>query len=253
MQRLVDQVGAAPPPQGRRRACAFLLRSSRIIAATAGVSHAMSATSSPSTPAPSILTTFGHEDIVRRAAGLFDEVVMAVATAHHSEDAAHARRTAGTWCATPPAATPTSAAPFDGLARDFLLSARSKVMGAVRGVTDFDYEFQLAGMNRNLLPDVETIFMAPTATLQSVSSTLIRETSQLGGDVALYAAPMVLERLQAQAHRAWLNAIESRASRACWISADGLFVSEPRAGQPRRFRQTPAPPRSRPAWWCCLR
>ena len=66
----------------------------------------------------------------------------------------------------------------------------------VRGVTDFDYEFQLAGMNRNLAPDVETIFMAPTATLHSVSSTLIREISQLGGDVAPYVAPMVLERLQ---------------------------------------------------------
>ena len=71
-----------------------------------------------------------------------------------------------------------SVAPFDGLVRDFVVARGGKVMvRGVRGVTDFDYEFQLAGMNRNLAPDVETIFMAPTATLQSVSSTLITPLS----------------------------------------------------------------------------
>ena len=141
--------------------------------------------------------TLGHEDIVRRAVGLFDEVVMAVATAHHKktlftlderlelardDEIAHQaveRRHADVGVAA------------GGVARGGKVMVRG-----VRGVTDFDYEFQLAGMNRNLAPDVETIFMAPTATLQSVSSTLIREISQLGGDVAPYVAPMVLERLQ---------------------------------------------------------
>ena len=89
-----------------------------------------------------------------------------------------------------------SVEPFDGLVRDFVVDRGGKVMvRGVRGVTDFDFEFGLAGMNRNLAPDVETIFMTPAATLQAVSSTLIREISQLGGAVAPYVAPLVLERL----------------------------------------------------------
>ena len=141
--------------------------------------------------------TLGHEDIVRRAAALFDRVVIAVAIAHHKktlfsldERLALARDAAAR-------IGHVDVEPFDGLVKDFVLQRGGKVMvRGVRGVTDFDYEYQLAGMNRNLAPDVETIFMAPTATLQSVSSTLIREISQLGGDVAPYVAPMVLERLQ---------------------------------------------------------
>ena len=85
---------------------------------------------------------------------------------------------------------------FDGLVRDFVVERGGKVMvRGVRGVTDFDYEMQLAGMNRNLAPDVETVFLTPAATLQSISSTLIREISQLGGDVAPYVPALVLQRL----------------------------------------------------------
>lgn len=143
--------------------------------------------------------TLGHEDIVRRAAGLFDEVVIAVATAHHKktlftldERLELARDTASRYAN-------VSVAPFDGLVRDFVVARGGKVMvRGVRGVTDFDYEAQLAGMNRNLAPDVETIFLTPAAELQSISSTLIREISQLGGDVAPYVAPLVLERLLAK-------------------------------------------------------
>ncbi|MFT3780192.1 MAG: pantetheine-phosphate adenylyltransferase [Ottowia sp.] len=140
--------------------------------------------------------TLGHEDIVRRAAGLFDRVVIAVATAHHKKTlftlderlalARDAAQRIGN----------VDVEPFDGLVKDFVLRRGGKVMvRGVRGVTDFDYEFQLAGMNRNLAPDVETIFLTPAAALQSVSSTLVREISQLGGDVAPYVSPPVLARL----------------------------------------------------------
>ena len=140
--------------------------------------------------------TLGHEDIVRRAAALFGEVVIAVATAHHKktlftldERLALAADTASRY-------GNVSVAPFDGLVRDFVVARGGKVMvRGVRGVTDFDYEHQLAGMNRNLAPDVETVFLTPAATLQSVSSTLIREISQLGGDVAPYVSPQVLHAL----------------------------------------------------------
>ena len=143
--------------------------------------------------------TLGHEDIVRRAAGLFDQFIIAVAVAHHKktlftldERLALARDTASRY-------QNVSVEPFDGLVRDFVVARGGKVMvRGVRGVTDFDYEAQLAGMNRNLAPDVETIFLTPAAELQSISSTLIREISQLGGDVAPYVAPLVLERLLAK-------------------------------------------------------
>ncbi len=138
----------------------------------------------------------GHEDIVRRAAALFGELVIAVVTAHRKktlftldERLARAANTASRY-------GNVSVAPFDGLVRDFVVARGGKVMvRGVRGVTDFDYEHQLAGMNRNLAPDVETVFLTPAATLQSVSSTLIREISQLGGDVAPYVSPQVLHAL----------------------------------------------------------
>lgn len=143
--------------------------------------------------------TLGHEDIVRRAAGLFDEVIIAVAVAHHKKtlftleerlelarDAAHRHAN-------------VRVAPFDGLVVNFVNAHGAAVMvRGVRGVTDFDYESQLAGMNRNLAPEVETVFLTPAAALQSVSSTLIREISQLGGDVAPYVSPRVLQQLLAK-------------------------------------------------------
>ena len=144
--------------------------------------------------------TLGHEDIVRRAAGLFGQVIIAVAAAHHKktlftldERLELARDTASGF-------DNVSVEPFDGLVRDFVVARGGKAMvRGVRGVTDFDYEAQLAGMNRNLAPDVETVFLTPAAALQSISSTLIREISQLGGDVAPYVSALVLERLREKA------------------------------------------------------
>lgn len=140
--------------------------------------------------------TLGHEDIVRRAAALFDRVVIAVAIAHHKktlftldERMALARDAAGR-------IGNVDVEPFEGLVKDFVQQRGGKVMvRGVRGVTDFDYEYQLAGMNRNLAPEIETVFLTPAATLQSISSTLVREISQLGGDVAPYVSPLVLARL----------------------------------------------------------
>lgn len=74
-------------------------------------------------------------------------------------------------------------APFTGLVRDFARLHHAKVMvRGVRAVTDFDYEFQLAGMNRQLMPDVETVFLTPSAKYQFISSTFVREISLLGGE-----------------------------------------------------------------------
>ena len=141
--------------------------------------------------------TLGHEDIVRRAAGLFDQVIIAVAMAHHEktlftldERLELARDTASRYAN-------VSVAPFDGLVRDFVVARGGKVMvRGVRGVNYTHLRSDVPTTERQPPPYVASAVISLAATLQAVSSTLIREISQLGGDVAPYVAPMVLERLQ---------------------------------------------------------
>ncbi|MES2979795.1 MAG: pantetheine-phosphate adenylyltransferase [Pseudomonadota bacterium] len=129
--------------------------------------------------------TLGHEDVVRRAAGLFDKLVIAVAVAHHKKTlfSLHERvRQAEQSVSDLPN---VSVRPFDGLIMDFCAEQHaSAVVRGVRNLTDFDYEAQMAAMNRKLRPGVETVFLLPDASLQCISSTLVREISKLGGDVS---------------------------------------------------------------------
>lgn len=145
--------------------------------------------------------TRGHEDIVVRAAGMFDQVIVAVAAAHHKktmftldERMAMVREV----MADHPS---VRVAPFDGLVRDFVREHQAKVMvRGVRMVTDFDYEYQLAGMNRQLMPDVETVFLIPSMQYQPLSSTFVREIASLGhaDDLRPLVSPSVFERLIAK-------------------------------------------------------
>jgi pantetheine-phosphate adenylyltransferase len=85
---------------------------------------------------------------------------------------------------------------FSGLMRDFVVAQGAKAMvRGLRAVTDFDYEFQLAGMNRTLMPDVETVFLTPSDKFQFISSTFVREIATLGGEVDKFVSPHVLGRL----------------------------------------------------------
>ena len=85
---------------------------------------------------------------------------------------------------------------FSGLVRDFVVARGGKAMvRGVRAVTDFDYEFQLAGMNRHLMPEVETVFLTPSDKYQFISSTFVREIAVLGGEVTKFVSPSVEERL----------------------------------------------------------
>ena len=145
--------------------------------------------------------TLGHEDVVRRAAGLFDRLVIAVAVAHHKktlfsldervrqvEQAVQSLAEAGR----------ISVLPFDGLIMDFCAQQQaSAVVRGVRNLTDFDYEAQMAAMNRKLRPQVETVFLLPDAPLQCISSTLVREISKLGGDVSQMVSSAVATALRA--------------------------------------------------------
>ncbi len=143
--------------------------------------------------------TLGHEDMVRRAALLFGHVIVAVAAGHHKKALFSVQERmdmARDALAAYPGVEVTS---FSGLLRDFVLAKGAKAMvRGLRAVTDFDYEFQLAGMNRSLMPDVETVFLAPNDKYQFISSTLVREIATLGGEVDKFVSPGVNQCLQAK-------------------------------------------------------
>ena len=143
--------------------------------------------------------TLGHEDIVRRAACMFDQVVVAVASAHHKktmftlEQRLSMTREALHDC------TNVQIKTFDGLVIDFAASlGASTMVRGIRSMTDFDYEFQLAGMNRRLAPKIDTVFLITLDVYQCISSTLVREVNKLGGDVTQFVSPSVLRFMQAK-------------------------------------------------------
>lgn len=140
--------------------------------------------------------TLGHEDVVRRAAQLFGEVIVAVAAGHHKKAMfSLAERLDMAREAVEPYPN-VQVASFDGLMRDFVFKCGAKAMvRGLRAVTDFDYEFQLAGMNRSLMPDVETVFLTPGDKFQFISSTFVREIATLGGEVDKFVSPGVNQRL----------------------------------------------------------
>jgi pantetheine-phosphate adenylyltransferase len=140
--------------------------------------------------------TLGHEDVVRRATQLFSRVIVAVAAGHHKkamftlqERIEMAREAVRQY-------PQVEVESFSGLLRDFVVARGGKAMvRGLRAVTDFDYEFQLAGMNRSLMPDVETVFLTPSDKFQFISSTFVREIAVLGGEVDKFVSPLVQQRL----------------------------------------------------------
>jgi pantetheine-phosphate adenylyltransferase len=146
--------------------------------------------------------TLGHEDVARRAAGLFDTVIIAVAVAHHKKTLFPLNARIKLAQIALKNIANVVVMPFDGLIMDFCKAQNATaVVRGVRNVTDFDYEAQMAAMNRKLLPSVETIFLLPSADVQPISSTLVREISKLGGDVSQMVSGPVAAALKA-AHQA---------------------------------------------------
>jgi len=140
--------------------------------------------------------TLGHEDIVRRAAQLFDHVIVAVAAGHHKKALFSVEQRVDMARVALADVPGVKVAEFHGLLRDFVIASGAKAMvRGLRAVTDFDYEFQLPGMNRTLMPKVETIFLAPSDKYQYISSTLVREIATLGGEVDQFVSPGVNQRL----------------------------------------------------------
>ena len=149
--------------------------------------------------------TLGHLDVVQRAAGLFDQLIIAVAAAHHKKTLFDlVDRVEFAQAATKNIANVTVQS-FDGLIMDFCKAHHaSAVVRGIRNLTDFDYETQMAAMNRKLAPHVETVFMLADAPLACISSTLVREISKLGGDISQMVSPGILAALN-KAHPVGLD------------------------------------------------
>ncbi len=141
--------------------------------------------------------TRGHEDIVRRAAALFGEVVVGVADSRGKrpfftmdERVEMAREVLAVY----PNVTVRA---FKGLLRDMVRESEARVIiRGLRALSDFEYEFQMAGMNRSLIPEVETLFLTPDEKYMFISATIVREIAMLGGDVSRFVPPQVLARLR---------------------------------------------------------
>lgn len=136
--------------------------------------------------------TRGHEDLVRRASKLFDHVVVGVADSRSKrpfftmqERVEIAQEVLGHY-------PNVQVCGFTGLLKDFVRKHEAKIIvRGLRAVSDFEYEFQMAGMNRYLLPDVETIFLTPSDQYQFISGSIVREIALLGGDVSKFVFPSV--------------------------------------------------------------
>jgi len=143
--------------------------------------------------------TRGHEDLVRRAAKLFDEVVVAVADSESKrpffttgERVAMARAVLAPF-------DNVRVTAFSSLLMDFALSIKADViLRGLRALSDFEYEFQMAGMNRKLHPEVETLFLTPSDQYMFISSTIVREIARFGGDVSSFVHPEVARNLHAK-------------------------------------------------------
>lgn len=143
--------------------------------------------------------TRGHEDLVRRASRLFHKVIIAIAESRKKnplfsleERVEIARRVL--------ADVPNvEVLGFDCLLMNFMRQQKASIiLRGLRAVSDFEYEFQMAGMNRSLHPDVETVFLTPDENYMFISATMVREIATLGGDVSKFVHPLVAERLKSK-------------------------------------------------------
>lgn len=141
--------------------------------------------------------TNGHIDIIHRAANIFPNVVVAVAKNPAKKP----------WLDLPsrialleealPNHSGVHIVGFDGLLVNFLKEQKAHViLRGLRAVSDFEYEFQLAGMNRQLLPEVETLFLTPSAHHMFISSSLVKEIAMLGGDINQFVPPCVALKMK---------------------------------------------------------
>lgn len=140
--------------------------------------------------------TNGHVDVIERAASLFDEVIVAVAKVSGKKPLLSLEERLNITQVALEKISNVSVISFDGLLVNFVHQVNaSTVIRGLRAVSDFDYEFQLAGMNRKLAPNIETLFLMASENHAYLSSTLVREIKTLGGDISQFVPKAVAEKL----------------------------------------------------------
>jgi len=141
--------------------------------------------------------TNGHIDLVQRAAKLFERVVVAVATSEKKAPLFSLEERVSLLQESLRQVPAAEVVPFQGLLIDFVTAQQSHcVLRGLRAVADFEYEFQLANMNRAMNPEFESVFLTPSAELSYISSSLVREIASLGGDVSGFVTPNVAQALK---------------------------------------------------------
>jgi len=141
--------------------------------------------------------TNGHKDIVGRASKLFDRVIVAIAAATHKSPVFLLEQRVELAEKVLSSYQNVVIKGFDNLLIDFAKENNAGViLRGLRAVSDFEYEFQLAGMNRHIAPEIETLFLTPAEQYAYISSSLIREIAALGGDVEQFVDPVVVLALK---------------------------------------------------------
>ncbi|MDP1557564.1 MAG: pantetheine-phosphate adenylyltransferase [Nitrosomonas sp.] len=141
--------------------------------------------------------TCGHEDLVRRASRLFDQVIVAVAESSGKKPFFTLDERVKMAQQVLADCTNVKVVAFSGLLMEFLQKQDARIiLRGLRAASDFEYEFQMAGMNRGMYPDVETLFMTPSEKYMFISATIVREIAILGGDVDKFVHPLVAIKLR---------------------------------------------------------
>ena len=141
--------------------------------------------------------TNGHSDLIQRAARLFDKVIVAIAGSTHKVPLFSLERRVALAREVLVGVPNIEITNFDCLLVDYVQECDAHVIiRGLRAVSDFEYEFQLAGMNRRLAPDVETMFLTPAEQYAYISSTLVREVAKHGGDISPFVHKVVVDALR---------------------------------------------------------
>ncbi|WP_291359061.1 MULTISPECIES: pantetheine-phosphate adenylyltransferase [Acinetobacter] len=148
--------------------------------------------------------TNGHIDLVTRAAKMFDEVVVAIAIGHHKNPVFSLEERVELAQTSLSHLNNVEFVGFDGLLVNFFCEQNATaVLRGLRAVSDFEYEFQLANMNRQLDSHFEAVFLTPSEQYSFISSTLVREIARLRGDVTKFVPPNVVEAFERKLQQGW--------------------------------------------------
>jgi len=146
--------------------------------------------------------TRGHEDLVRRASRLFDRVLVGIAESPAKQPLFSLNDRVEIASEILADIPNVKVCGFNKLLMNFVQDCGARIiLRGLRAASDFEYEFQMAGMNRSLYPEVETVFLTPGEQYMFVSATMVREIARLGGDVSKFVHPRVAEKLAAKANR----------------------------------------------------